>query len=364
MKKTNTFIKRIIAIALAVVTLFSMAPIIEGQEVDAASANTVKTTIVNAKTGAIQVFCPNVKITVYRDIKLSDPQGWVKAEDIKITGMSNTALKISYYSTATKSTRTGYINFTAIFPDTNYDCWSFNATKTIRVNRMSNGTTKYGAITNGDKNCLVVGEYLGKYIVIYPVTGKNYSKMGLVAKSDISCYAPVDLTVYINDTAKTDVQYRLDSIINGSLSYNSKTVMKVGSKFTGYRSGEQCKGYAKNVFYLCFKVTPGSTQSKPNNYLLSSVNGIYKVGSVTTMNETNIRNLFANARPGDFVQMRRTHSGSHSAIVYSVTNDGVTFLEANLDNKNTVSLNTYTWAQLCSKNAAMSVYTASDYRLK
>ncbi len=363
LKNTRSFIKRLLAAALALVLFVSMIPLSDAMEVDAATVNSVKSYISNAKTGAIYTHCPNVKITVYSDLKLSNPQGWVKAEEIRITGMSKTALRIEYYSTATRGTRTGYISFTAIFPDTGYDCWSFTSTKSIKVYRMGNGSTKYGTITRNDR-CHVVGEHLGKYIVIYPVTGKNYSKMGLVSKYDISCYAPVDLYAIINGTDSSDVQRRLDSIINGSVSYNDSTVMKVGSTFTGKRANEQCKGYAKNVFYICFKVTPGSTQSSPSNYLLYDVNGMYRVGYVNNMSEDNVRNLFSSARPGDFVQIRRSHGGPHSAIVYSVTSEGVTFLEANLDDRNTVFLRTYTWSQLCKKNAAMSVYTASDYRLK
>lgn len=170
----------------------------------------------------------------------------------------------------------------------------------------------------------------------------------------------------VGDQTQEAVRSRMDAIANGSLSYNSSTVMRVGSRFTGYRASEQCKGYAKNVFYLCFGITPGSTQSKNAglNYLLSSTKGMTKLGSVTSMTASNISGLFANARPGDFVQMRRSHGGSHSAIVYSVSASGVTFLEANLDGKNTVSMNYYTWSTLCSKNAAMSVYTASNYTLK
>ena len=61
-----------------------------------------------------------------------------------------------------------------------------------------------------------------------------------------------------------------------------------------------------------------------------------KVGSVTSRKDDDIKRLFLKARPGDFVQIRRSHTGSHSAIVYSVTNNGVTFMEANLDNKNTI----------------------------
>lgn len=164
------------------------------------------------------------------------------------------------------------------------------------------------------------------------------------------------------DATQKAVQSRLDEIANGTRSYNDSTVMKVGSKFTGYRSGEQCKGYAKNVFYICFKIQPGSTQG--NNYLLNATTGMTEVGRVTNQDTQSLAKLFTKARPGDFVQMRRTHGGPHSAIIYCVTATGVTFLEANTDSKNTVMLNTYSWADLAAKNNAMTLYTATTYALK
>lgn len=179
-----------------------------------------------------------------------------------------------------------------------------------------------------------------------------------------STWERLSIRIVMDDTQKS-IQSRLDEIASGTRTYendNIKTVMKVGSKFTGFRSGEQCKGYAKNVFYICFKIQPGSTQS--NNYLLNTTTGMTEVGRVTNQDTQSLANLFANARPGDFVQMRRTHGGPHSAIVYSVTNDGITFLEANVNGPNLIEMNLYTWADLATKNNAMTLYTATTYALK
>ena len=95
----------------------------------------------------------------------------------------------------------------------------------------------------------------------------------------------------------------------------------------------------------------------PNNYLIkySGTNTSY-VGSVTSMSTSSVKTLFSKARPGDFVQMRRKHTGSHSAIIYSVASTGVTFYEANIDGKNGIVKKTYTWSELCRANAAMSLY--------
>ena len=185
------------------------------------------------------------------------------------------------------------------------------------------------------------------------------------AQATYGSYSGYCSTTYISTTRPNmDIKNRLDQIINGSLTYDKKTVMQVGRTFTGTRSSEQCKGYAKNVFYLLFKVTVSSTQSKPGNHLLNTASGYKLVSSETSLTASKASSLFSSARPGDFVQMRRSHGGSHSAIVYSKTSSGVTFLEANLDGKNTIYLKTYTWADLADKNAKMAIYTATDYRLK
>lgn len=168
-------------------------------------------------------------------------------------------------------------------------------------------------------------------------------------------------------TTKTNsVKNRLDDIASGKLTYDRKTVMKVGKKFRGTHANEQCKGYAKNVFYLCFKVTPGSTKSKPNNHKLNSTKGMKCIATDSNLKSSaEAKKLFRSARSGDFVQMRRARKGgSHSAIVYQVGKKGVTFLEANTDNKNTVKKTTHSWKALDSKNQKMSVYTATNYKLK
>ena len=147
-------------------------------------------------------------------------------------------------------------------------------------------------------------------------------------------------------------------MISGT-SYNG--AYKVGIKYSGEYYYEECKGFARSVHKKLFGYVVSSTQPKPKNYLLCSNKNTVLVGTVTSMNTSNVKSLFAKARPGDFVQMRRNHSGSHSAIVYSVNSKGITFYEANLDDKNTISLKTYTWSNLCNKNAAMSLYTAKNY---
>lgn len=158
----------------------------------------------------------------------------------------------------------------------------------------------------------------------------------------------------------SDVRSKLDRIANGSLTYNSDTVMQVGRKYSGYRSSEQCKGYARVVWMPLYGINVGSTCG--NNYQLDSTTSMNTVASKSSISADNISSLFANARIGDFVQMkRRSHGGPHSAIVYDLSSTGVTFLEANADGKMSIQLNTYSWSKLAEKNKAMSIYTCAYY---
>lgn len=152
--------------------------------------------------------------------------------------------------------------------------------------------------------------------------------------------------------------------MNGS-SYDG--VYEVGTKYKGPYYKEQCKGFAKSVFQELFGYNIGSTQSRSsgNNYKLNYSSSKTKyIGSVTDITDDSnkdLKELFEDARPGDFVQMRRHHGGSHSAIVVSVSSSKIVLVEANVDGKNGIIKKSYTWDDLCNANEAMSLYTAKKY---
>ena len=102
-----------------------------------------------------------------------------------------------------------------------------------------------------------------------------------------------------------------------------------------------------------WNIMPSSTRAKPYNYLLNSSSMRY-IGTGATASE--LKSLLLQGRSGSFLQMRRSHGGSHSAILYSANIDSVTFLEANVDGKNTIQLNTYSWNTLANKNQKISLY--------
>lgn len=277
----------------------------------------------------------------------SSYNAYIAAKDVcKMYKITSSYIQVSYPTSS--GYKTGYIKRSALFSESAPSSTYTAASK--QTTYVSAGGATYGYVASGDKVyvCGTSGSY--KQVIYTAKSGSRAYKLGWIASSDNSVTA------------------RLDKIANGSLTYDSSTVMKVGSTFTGTRSSEQCKGYAKNVFYLCFGITPGSTKS--NDYQLNATTGMTSLGSITKLTSSStstIKNLFANARPGDFVQMKRQASGTngpHSAIVYAVSSTGVTFLEANTDGKNGIYKNTYTWAQLAAKNQAMTVYTATSYKLK
>lgn len=361
----NTMTKRIFTMLLALVLLMSAIP---AMSLDAQAASAWP-------SFSSSNYCEMVafgKIPVYRDSNLTTRgtcspaksyNSYIDQNDkIYIISVNEISVKVNFPTSSGR--KVGYVKTSTLFgvknPLETVTCRSKVITYTAASTASRSGSTAVG------DTVLKLGTAKTDFILIMYTanSGSRAMKAAFVTQEDYAKIKGTSITLH-NGTSSA-VQKRLDAIGNGSLRYNQSTVMKIGAKFTGTRSGEQCKGYAKNVFYLCFGITPGSTQSRSKglNYLLNSTTGMTKLGSVTNMSISRISALFANARPGDFVQMRRSHGGSHSAIVYSVTSSGVTFLEANLDNRNTVYLRTYTWAELCSKNAAMSVYTAANYSLK
>ena len=362
MKTTVT--KRVFTLMLALLMLVSAIPMMS---LTAFAASTWPNF---SSSGYCEMVSPG-KITVYRDTGLTTPgtctparsyaAAVYKNDKVYIMEVTSNYTKLSYPTS--NGRRIGYVKTSTLFGVKN---------PTETITSRCKVTTYVGASTSTKSGSIAVGDTVVKLgtttefvLVMYTAkSGSRSMKAAFVTKADYERIKGNNNGS--TNTTNSAVRARLDAIGNGSLRYDKNTVMKIGAKFTGTRSEEQCKGYAKNVFYLCFGVTPGSTQSRDKglNYLLNSTSGMTKVGSVTHMNNENISGLFANVRQADFVQMRRTHGGSHSAIVYSVTSSGVTFLEANTDGKNTVTLRTYSWDDLCYKNAAMSVYTADNYTLK
>lgn len=199
------------------------------------------------------------------------------------------------------------------------------------------------------------GSSVGNQQISYTYTGGNpqiYYSKSISSNSSSS------------NSQETAVLTRLNEMMNGS--YNGQ--FKLNIKYRGQYASEQCKGFSKDIHLKLFGYNIGSTCSKPYNYKINFSSSKTKlVGTLTSLSSksnSQVSSLFNQARAGDFIQVRRSHGGSHSMIFINSDNNGVTVYEANVDGKNTIVKNTYSWAKFRSANQAVSVYTAKDYRLR
>lgn len=190
----------------------------------------------------------------------------------------------------------------------------------------------------------------------------NYNgSTGYVASQYVIFVPPVppdDITTKINQKMQ-----QLAANTNG---------YKNGTKYTG--SG-QCRGFANKVYLAIFPGVQYISGYANSNYSASAFTGSHEVGRLFNFGSGalgEVKALFTKARPGAFVQMGRrnrmnstgTAPGPHTAILYSVSDSGVQFYEANADGKNTIKVNSYNWADLANRNKGFTIYEPDNYSLK
>lgn len=234
-------------------------------------------------------------------------------------------------------------------------------------------TTNTSLSLNIRKSASTSAGVIGKIPPLSKVTvkGSAVNNFYNVIYGNLNGYVSADYISFENsaastsgNTAENNITQRLNAMANGS--YGSG-VYKIGKRYTGAYYTEQCKGFAKKVHQVLFGYNIGSTCSKPYNYKINiSSSNTKLVGSLTNLSSksnSTVSSLFASARPGDFIQVRRSHGGSHSMIFMSSNSNGVTVYECNVDGKNGIQKATYSWSSFRSSNAAVSVYTAKNYYL-
>lgn len=169
---------------------------------------------------------------------------------------------------------------------------------------------------------------------------------------------------YVNIQGNTPIpSTKLQSLIN---EWEGKT----WSNHYYSPNGIECKEFAAFVYNKLYGLTysdVGSTNG--NKYTLNyNSNRIGCRASQSNLTTSNVRTLYQNAQPGDFIQMRRNHGGAHSAILVSKDDNGVTWFEANTDGANGIRKYRYTYDELVNGvrkgnkvywvNVAMSIYYA------
>ena len=202
----------------------------------------------------------------------------------------------------------------------------------------------------------VLAEEGNAYFVSYPLT-KGGTKERWVNKRGIQINTPNNQddkttnNVVISEIGRTNNLQELINIWNGGTWQDHYYLPGV----------IQCKEFASYIFYQLHGIDYiGPTKDKPGNYEinLSYPNKVGIRGTQAYLNDNTAKLLFQNAQPGDFVQMKRHHGGSHSAIVASKNNEGVEFFEANVPKDNIIRTKFFTWHALTESNAAMAVYYA------
>lgn len=305
------------------------------------------------------------------------------SDQIVITDISSNGKAVYVtYPTSSGKYRSKWFKTDDILGIKSVDIREYEAKQKLTVYRMSSSSKvkSYGSISKGD-DCINLGKHIvsnkNYYVTIYPISKTKVN--GITVRHKIAlCTIAGYNDPYFEDTKIIDpstnnsstssreeeIATKLKSMMNGN-SYDGD--YEVGTKYTGPYYKEQCKGFAKSVFQELFGYNIGSTQSRSsgNNYKLNYNSSKTKyVGAVTDITDDStkeLKKLFEDARPGDFVQMRRHHGGSHSAIVVSVSSSKIVFVEANVDGNNGIIKKSYTWADLCDDNEAMSLYTDKKY---
>lgn len=230
--------------------------------------------------------------------------------------------------------------------------------------RNRNGNERVDA---GDR-LVVLEERENSYYVRYPV--RNGTKDRWVAKN------------VFNNGGNNGGNMANLHIPQGASIFNVMDILNLSKKTPGFVEGTkytgsgQCRGFADRVYNKLFGVM-GLAGYTNNNYGASSYNGSHIVGQLhnfTAYDTGAVKDLFWNVKPGAIIQMGRRHrmnsSGNapapHTAIFFYAKKDGsgCVFYEANTDGKNTIKVNSYSWAELAEKNKGFTVYEPNNYPSK
>lgn len=183
----------------------------------------------------------------------------------------------------------------------------------------------------------------------------------------------------IEEYKTPDVPQKLQELIDkwvGQIWYNGYSRSKEAKIAGEYldSSAKECKEFASYVFNILWGtgyIGSGSTEYSAYNYILTGLpKSVGKIGTIEGLTASKAQGLFANAKSGDFVQMKRSYKngngnyGPHSAIIGAITETGVWFLEANAKDsngtyvRNKINYTFHSFEDLAKNNSDMSIYYA------
>lgn len=158
--------------------------------------------------------------------------------------------------------------------------------------------------------------------------------------------------------ASTYDQAAIEQELNALISQYCGTVWPYS-----FNGAIQCKGFADMIYHELFGTgQPGPYTS--NRYILSPLNQTVVLGTLHPgeVNAEAVATLFAQARAGDYVQMVRWTGTQHSAIVVSVSAEGVTFFDCNLKGSLLCACYFYTWENIATYlSKGVSLYRHAGY---
>lgn len=131
--------------------------------------------------------------------------------------------------------------------------------------------------------------------------------------------------------------------------------------------GIQSKGFANFVFNELFGVWDIGEISD-EGYYIPSPDGAQEIGRLQTVSVDNtdeLAKLFAQGRPGDFIQtIRRDNGAKHSMILVSVDENGIEVFDCNSDGQCYINELELAWKEITDRCTALSIYRAANYEVK
>ena len=344
--------------------------------------------------------------------------GWVTAgSSIEVLGENAKSYYIRYW-TDNGTPRARYVERTAVKGlNEDKDNKKQVNSNTINTNPIVKPVQREEKKQSNNLSCGCSNSYAGNYIVNtsrLPLTmrsghGSNYGKVTSIPKGTTvtvsasnGTWAHVNYNgsdgyasmQYLKKVEEGSISTGLIKGIEGSISKSNASTsivqQKIESLYAQHYNVAQkgnCYYFAKGIFNKLFGALVNGINDGDNTYLdgysnayiikkvhdANYVEGKYKTNIPVNSNYiAQIKEAFLLSKPGCFVQMalrKKANSkgdcGSpHSAIIYKIDNEGVTFYEANWTRGQVTITNKQTWNSFAQNTIGFTIYAPNNYRLK
>ena len=344
--------------------------------------------------------------------------GWITSgSDIEVLGENAKSYFIRYWAD-NGAKRERYVERTAVkgLNEDKENKKQVNS-NTINTNPIVKPVQREEKKQSNNLSCGCSNSYAGNYIVNtsrLPLTmrsghGSNYGKVTSIPKGTTvtvsasnGTWAHVNYNgsdgyasmQYLKKVEEGSISTGLIKGIEGSISKSNASTSIVQQKIESlyaqhYNIAQKgnCYYFAKGVFNKLFGALVNGINNGDNTYLdgysnayiikkvhdTNYVEGKYKTNIPVNSNYiAQIKEAFLLSKPGCFVQMalrKKANSkgdcGSpHSAIIYKIDNEGVTFYEANWTRGQVTITNKQTWNSFAQNTIGFTIYAPNNYRLK